>query len=104
VKEKKLKANDSIVFWLCESGETVDSAAQTFQMIDVSNCENISNIAESSNQSIASKVELQLLQGPGISRDSTVKKNVEEDRMVRADKPTHDAVKTGFKLFGIQIM
>ncbi|KAL9399665.1 hypothetical protein Peur_008626 [Populus x canadensis] len=104
VKEKKLKANDSIVFWLCESGETVDSATQTFQMIDVSNCENSSNIAESSNQSIASKVELQLLQGPGIARDSTVKKNVEEDRMMRAEKPTHDAVKTGFKLFGIQIL
>ncbi|XP_011033440.1 PREDICTED: AP2/ERF and B3 domain-containing transcription factor At1g51120-like [Populus euphratica] len=98
VKEKKLKANDSIVFCLCESGETVDSAAQTFQMIDVSNCENSSNVAESSNQSIASKVELQLLQEEGI------KKKVEEDRMVRADKTTHDAVKTGFKLFGMQIM
>lgn len=99
VKEKRLKANDSIVFWLCESGETVDhSAAQTFKMIDVSNCETSSNIAESSDQSIASKVELQLLQ------DSTVKKKVEEDRMVRADRPAHDAVKPGFKLFGIQIM
>ncbi|KAF9680667.1 hypothetical protein SADUNF_Sadunf06G0145300 [Salix dunnii] len=104
VKEKKLKANDTIAFCLCEAGEIVDSTAQTFQMIDVGSCENSSNAAESSSQSIASEVELQLLLGPVIARDSTVKKNVEEDRMVRDDELAHDAVKTGFKLFGIQIM
>ncbi|KAJ6743017.1 B3 DOMAIN-CONTAINING TRANSCRIPTION FACTOR ABI3 [Salix viminalis] len=107
VKEKQLKANDTIVFCLCEGGEIVDSADQTFQMIDViSSCENSSNMtAESSSQSMASEAEVQPLLGRGIARDSTVRKNVvEEDRMVRADEPAEDAVRTGFKLFGIQIM
>ncbi|CAK7338223.1 unnamed protein product [Dovyalis caffra] len=95
VKEKKLKANDTIAFCLCESGETVDSAAQTFHMIDVSNRDNSS--------SHAPKVEVQIRLGPGLAGDSTVNKNVEEERMMGANKPTHTE-KTGFKLFGIQII
>ncbi|KAJ6863355.1 hypothetical protein NC652_040032 [Populus alba x Populus x berolinensis] len=94
VKEKKLKANDTISFSLCERGETVDSAAQTFYMIDVNNRENSSGTAELSSQSIASKVELQLHLGPRIDRDSTVRKK----------ERTQNAEKTGFKLFGIQII
>ncbi|KAJ6958246.1 AP2/ERF and B3 domain-containing transcription factor [Populus alba x Populus x berolinensis] len=97
VKEKKLKANDTISFSLCERGETVDSAAQTFYMIDVNNRENSGGTAELSSQSIASKVELQLR----IDRDSTVRK---KERMRGANKRTQNAEKTGFKLFGIQII
>jgi RAV-like factor len=101
VKEKKLKANDTISFSLCERGETVDSAAQKINMIDVNNRENSSSIAELSSQSIASKVELQLNPGPLIARDSTVKKR---ERMRGANKRTQNAEKVGFKLFGIQII
>jgi RAV-like factor len=101
VKEKKLKANDTISFSLCERGETVDSAAQTFNMIDVNNRENSCSISELSSQSIASKVELQLNPGPLIARDSTVKK---KERMRGANKRTQNAEKVGFKLFGIQII
>lgn len=101
MKEKKLKANDTISLSLCERGETVDSAAQTFYMIDVNNRENSSGTAELSSQSIASKVELQLHLGPRIDRDSTVRK---KERMRGANKRTQNAEKTGFKLFGIQII
>ena len=101
VKEKKLKANDTISFSLCERGETVDSAAETFYTIDANNRENSGGTAELSSQSIASKVELQLHLGPRVARDSTVRK---KERMRGANKRTQNAAKTGFKLFGIQII
>lgn len=101
VKEKQLKANDTIAFCLCECRESAE-ATQTFYMIDVINGENSSSLVKVPNQSNPMEVELQLHLGPSITHDG-FEKTIKEEGMM-GTKSMHDADKKGLKLFGVQII
>ncbi|KDP38666.1 hypothetical protein JCGZ_04019 [Jatropha curcas] len=98
VKEKQLKANDTIVFCLCECWEN-SRVGQGYYMIDVNNVERSIGLMESSNQNDAMGMELQLHLG-----QSAVCDYVRGERLMEA-KPRHDDTnRKSFRLFGTQII
>lgn len=101
VKEKYLKANDSISFYLCECKE-VAKDANSFCIIDVIRGENSDRLVyEQANQYVGKQLELRLEVTHHIDNDIDEKKLEEE---LKGLKPTHETEKKGFRLFGVQII
>jgi RAV-like factor len=103
VKEKYLKANDSISFYLCEFKEVAEDA-NSFCMIDVIRGENSHSLAhEQANQYVGKQLELTLLEVSHQIDNDIDEKNLEEEEL-KGPKPTHETEKKGFRLFGVQII
>lgn len=103
VKEKKLKANDTISFYLCECKDRAAKEAHPLCMIDVNMGENSGDLVEQANQYFGKQLELKLEESQKIDHDMDEKKLEEEEESIGA-KPAHDTEKTGFRLFGVQII
>lgn len=103
VKEKYLKANDSISFYLCECKE-VAKDANSFCVIDVIRAENSDILVhEQPNQYVGKQLELRLEVSHQIDNDDIDEKKLEEEEL-KGYKPTHETEKKGFRLFGVQII
>jgi RAV-like factor len=103
VKEKYLKANDSISFYLCEFKEVAEDA-NSFCMIDVIRGENSHSLAhEQANQYVGKQLELTLLEVSHQIDNDIDEKNLQEEEL-KGPKPTHETEKKGFRLFGVQII
>uniref|UniRef100_A0A2P2L950 DNA-binding protein RAV1 n=1 Tax=Rhizophora mucronata TaxID=61149 RepID=A0A2P2L950_RHIMU len=93
VKDKKLKATDTIAFCLCECREN-GKAIQTFYMIDVNNGDN--QIAEM-------EVGLQLQPGKCTMNANSFEKKMQGEGLIGGNA-TDAEERKGFKLFGVQII
>lgn len=91
VKEKQLKANDTIAFYVCEAVKASD-ARTTFCVVDVKNRKNGGNSVE--NEMTSSEMQLDL--GHAQVEELASAKHVD-------DKLGDDAEAKGFKLFGVHI-
>ncbi|XVF31292.1 hypothetical protein REPUB_Repub16aG0133400 [Reevesia pubescens] len=110
LKEKDLKANDVISFYVCESRE--EKEVHRFCMIDVNKNGNDGALIEAANLQVRREVDLQLRLGQchGFEGENHVKQEKEimgtwpkqEDESMAA-YPKQDVKIEGFKLFGIQI-
>ncbi|XP_007030917.2 PREDICTED: AP2/ERF and B3 domain-containing transcription factor At1g50680 [Theobroma cacao] len=99
LKEKELKANDVISFYVCESRK--EQEVQRFCMIDVNNYGNDDALAEAANLQVGREVDLQLRLGHCYAFDGG--KQVKQEQELMAVDATEDVNTTGFKLFGMQI-
>lgn len=116
VKEKKLKANDTICFSLCECREN-SKVTQTYCMIDVKNGEERSSLLGLGSQWVDMGVELQLQLhlGQSCGQDCIEKMEEEEEEeeeqeeverggLVMAEPRSECADTKGFRLFGARII
>ncbi|XP_055960315.1 AP2/ERF and B3 domain-containing transcription factor At1g50680-like isoform X2 [Mercurialis annua] len=103
VKEKQLKANDTIAFFLCKCNEN-SQVTQSYYMIDVNhnNEGDFSSLSESGNHCVPTKTEVRLRLGQCTARDY-VKKNVEGEGFLGIT-PLDDGNRKGFRLFGTDII
>uniref|UniRef100_A0A7N2L1V3 AP2/ERF and B3 domain-containing transcription factor n=2 Tax=Quercus lobata TaxID=97700 RepID=A0A7N2L1V3_QUELO len=97
VKEKKLKANDTISFYLCECQEAANDA-RSFNMIDVNSSDNCGGLVEQANQYVGIQMDLKLGVSPQIDH------KLGEEKELKGPKPTHETEKPCFRLFGVQII
>lgn len=97
VKEKKLKANDTISFYLCECQEAANDA-RSFNMIDVNSSDNCGSLVEQANQYVGIQLDLKLGVSPQIDH------KLGEEKELKGPKPTHETEKPCFRLFGVQII
>jgi RAV-like factor len=102
VKEKQLKANDTVSFYLCECKEAAKDV-HSFNMIDVNSSDNSGGgLVEQANQYVGIQLELKLEASHQIEHNIDEKK-LEEEEKLKGHKPTHDTEKKCFRLFGVQI-
>lgn len=112
VKEKQLKANDTICFYLCELRD-IAKGTKTFCMIDANKGENSGASAEVSGPYVDMKVDLQLQLGQNIVDDKKENKVEEDDNgneieaaeevELKVPSSTSDSERKLFKLFGVEI-
>lgn len=91
VKEKQLKANDTIAFYLCEAAKSSDSKT-TFCVVDVKNRDNSGGLVE--NETTCSELQLNLRHGE--VEESVSPKHID-------DELKDEREVKGFKLFGVHI-
>lgn len=101
VKDKYLKANDSINFYLCKCKEAA-KGSKSFFMIDINRGENGGSLVEQATQYAGMQLELRLEVSHQLDHDIDKKKP--EDEELRESKLTHDTENKGFRLFGVQII
>ncbi|XWS57574.1 hypothetical protein CRYUN_Cryun09bG0185500 [Craigia yunnanensis] len=99
LKEKDLKANDVISFYVCECRK--EKEVQRFCMIDVNKFGNGGALVEAANLQVGREVDLQLRLGQCYAFDG--EKYVKQEQQLMAAQPTQEVNTEGFKLFGIQI-
>lgn len=116
VKEKQLKANDTVTFYVCECSKEVAKEAQTFYMIDVIRGENNggASMIEAANQCARMQLEMKFEVSQKIIQDDDddddqkkMKVEAFEDDAVMEAKPIleegGETKSKGFRLFGVQI-
>ncbi|XVE89721.1 hypothetical protein DITRI_Ditri20bG0018400 [Diplodiscus trichospermus] len=96
LKEKELKANDVISFYICECRK--ENEVQRFRMIDVNRFGNDGALIEAANLQAGREVDLQLRLGHCYGE-----KHVKQEKEIMEEQPTPEVHAKGFKLFGIQI-
>ncbi|KAA0035061.1 hypothetical protein IC582_003806 [Cucumis melo] len=90
VKEKQLKANDTIAFYLCEAASS--DSKTTFCVVDVNNRDNSGGLVE--NETTCSELQLNLRHGE--VEESVSPKHI--DNELKDEREVK-----GFKLFGVHI-
>ncbi|XP_022720155.1 AP2/ERF and B3 domain-containing transcription factor At1g50680-like [Durio zibethinus] len=108
LKEKQLKANDVISFYVCQRRK--EREIHRFCMIDVNEFGNNSALIEAANFQVGREVDLQLRLGHCYASDG--QNHVKQEKLmeawpkqgqVMAAEARQDVNTEGFKLFGIQI-
>ncbi|XP_015583972.2 AP2/ERF and B3 domain-containing transcription factor At1g50680 isoform X3 [Ricinus communis] len=101
VKEKQLKANDTIAFCLCECRENAE-LTDSYYMIDVKNEGDSSSLLESGSQSETTKMQVHLHLGQTTA--CHYNKNKVEGEGLKEARPRHDGDRKSFRLFGTEII